>query len=153
MSATDNHEGRCFCGTVRFTLRGQPEAMAYCHCDSCRRWSAGPVNAFTLWKPENLQVTHGADRIAEFAKNPDREDNTILSVRKWCTECGGHIFTDHPGMGLIDVPAVVIGGLDFEPQFHVHYQETVQPVADGLPKFRDLPQEAGGSGHTLPELV
>lgn len=31
--------------------------MGYCHCESCRHWSAGPVNAFTLWKPEALQIT------------------------------------------------------------------------------------------------
>jgi hypothetical protein len=37
------------------------------------------------------------------------------------------------------------------PKLHVHYQERVLPLPDGLPKFRDLPKETGGSGDTLPE--
>jgi hypothetical protein len=31
--------------------------MGYCHCTSCRRWSAGPINAFTLWKSEAVAIT------------------------------------------------------------------------------------------------
>lgn len=37
------------CGAV--PVSGEPAGMGYCHCESCRRWSAGPVNAFTLWHP------------------------------------------------------------------------------------------------------
>jgi hypothetical protein len=55
-------------------------------------------------------------------------------------------------MGLVDVPAVLISGLKFSPAFHVHYQESVHQMQDGLPKFRDLPKEAGGSGAELAEI-
>jgi hypothetical protein len=151
MNNNTGYKGSCFCGSVQFALRGQPEAMAYCHCHSCRRWSAGAVNSFTLWQPDQLQVTEGAENIGMFDRNPGREDASLVSKRKWCKICGGHVFTDHPTMGLIDVPAVVIDEFEFEPGFHVHYQETVQPVKDGLPKFKDLPLEAGGSGENLPE--
>ncbi len=41
MDTLKNYKGRCFCDDIQFTLRGDPEAMAYCHCDSCRHWSAG----------------------------------------------------------------------------------------------------------------
>ena len=34
---------------------------------------------------------------------------------------------------------------------HVHYQESRLPIKDGLPKMRDLPKEAGGSGEVMPE--
>ena len=50
------YQGKCFCGAVEFTVTGEPEAMGYCHCESCRHWSAAPVNAFVLWKPEALKV-------------------------------------------------------------------------------------------------
>lgn len=75
----------------------------------------------------------------------------VVSNRVWCKSCGGHLYTDHPAMGLIDVPAAIIGNLEFRPMFHVNYQETIHPMTDGLPKFRDLPSEAGGSGITLTE--
>src|SRR6267142_6347363 len=59
MSNEKIYTGSCFCGEVQFEVSGQPTAMGYCHCESCRHWSAGPVNAFTLWKPEALRVTSG----------------------------------------------------------------------------------------------
>jgi len=151
MNQSQDYKGRCFCGAVEFTLSGTPEAMAYCHCGSCRQWSAGPVNAFTLWQPGSFKVTRGADNIAAFDKTAATENKVGTSNRKWCTICGGHVYIDHPTMGVVDIPAVLIEGLNFEPGFHVHYQETVHRMKDGLPKFKDLPEAAGGSGEELAE--
>lgn len=63
------YQGKCFCGAVELEADGEPEAMGYCHCSSCRSWSAGPVNAFTLWKPANVRVTKGADAIGTYHKD------------------------------------------------------------------------------------
>ncbi len=138
------YEGSCFCGNVQFSVTGDAAAMGYCHCDSCRHWSAGPVNAFTLWKTENVKVTKGADQIGTYNK-------TTRSYRKWCKNCGGHIFTEHPGWGLTDVYAAVLPDLPFQPAVHVFYEETRLPIKDGVPKMKDIPAEMGGSGQTLPE--
>jgi hypothetical protein len=118
--------------------------MGYCHCESCRSWSAAPVNAFTLWKPDALKVTQGADDIGTYNKTPN-------SYRKWCKSCGGHLFTQHPGFDLIDVYAALIPTFSYEASVHVNYAESVLPVRDGLPKFRDFPQEMGGSGINVAE--
>jgi hypothetical protein len=138
------HSGRCFCGAVEFQVSGKPAAMGYCHCESCRHWSAGPVNAFSLWNPGSLKITRGADKIGTYNKTP-------ISFRKWCKQCGGHLFTDHPTMGLVDVYAAMIPTLSFEPGVHVNYQETVLHIHDGKPKMKDMPKEMGGSGITLPD--
>jgi hypothetical protein len=136
--------GACFCGAVQISVTGQPEAMGYCHCSSCRSWAAAPVNAFTLWKPGNVKVTKGAERIATYRK-------TDRSHRQFCRACGGHLMTSHPAWNLVDVYAAVIPGVAFNPQVHVHYGEKTLPIRDGLPKMKDLPKEMGGSGDTLPE--
>ena len=34
------HKARCFCGEVEIEVTGEPAAMGYCHCASCRQWSA-----------------------------------------------------------------------------------------------------------------
>ena len=125
-------------------VTGEPAAMGYCHCNSCRSWSAGPVNAFTLWSPAAVKVTTGADKIGSYQK-------TALSIRKWCKTCGGHLFTEHPPWNLIDVYAATIPALPFKPALHVNYQETVLPMRDGLPKQKDLPKEMGGSGELISE--
>lgn len=138
------HTAHCFCGAVEISLSGSPEAMGYCHCESCRRWSAGPVNAFSLWPADAVKITRGEDQLGSYAKSPD-------SVRRWCRKCGGHVLTEHPGWGLIDVYAAIIEDFDFQPGVHVHYQETVLHIPDGLPKQKDLPDAMGGSGDLLAE--
>jgi hypothetical protein len=142
--SSDLYKGKCFCGAVEFRVSGAPAATGYCHCGSCRSWSAGPVNAFSLWPPSSLQVVKGADKIGTYNKTPG-------SARKWCTVCGGHLFTDHPQWNLVDVYAASIPDFQFKPALHVNYRETVLPIRDGLPKMKDLPTEMGGSGATLPE--
>ena len=104
----DKIAGRCFCGAVEVTVRGKPEAMGYCHCSSCRSWSAGPVNAFTLWKPENVEVTRGKDQVGMFQK-------TETSQRTYCKKCGGHLMTVHPTLKVVDVYAATIPALAFQP--------------------------------------
>ena len=141
---SQTYKGSCFCGAVQLTATGQPAAMGYCHCESCRKWSAGPVNAFTLWQPDALKVTRGAEKIGEYHK-------TANSHRKWCKDCGGHLFTDHPGWSLVDVYAAAIPTFPYQPGVHVNYQETKLRVGDGMPKLKDLPKEMGGSGVSVPE--
>ena len=140
----DTHTGTCFCGAVEVEVTGSPEAMGYCHCGSCRSWSVGPVNAFTLWKPENVRVTRGSESIGHFQK-------TGMSDRQFCTRCGGHVMADHPPLGLTDVYAATIPSVAFVPGVHVNYAESVLPMKDGLPKLKDFPSEFGGSGETMPE--
>jgi hypothetical protein len=144
MATAKTLKGECFCGAVEVTTRGEPVAMGYCHCESCRHWSAGPVNAFTLWRPESVSITRGAGQLGSYAKTPQ-------SVRRFCKTCGGHVMTEHPDMGLTDVYSAIISGLPFKPTVHVHYQETVLHIRDGLPKMKDVPAELGGSGTMLAE--
>ena len=138
------YKGSCFCGAVEITVTGEPAAAGYCHCASCRSWSAAPVNAFSLWKPESVKVTKGEGNIGVYHK-------TERSYRKFCKACGGHLMTDHPMWNLVDVYAATIPSFPFEPGVHVHYGESVLHVADGLPKQKDVPKEMGGSGVVVPE--
>jgi hypothetical protein len=138
------HIGNCFCGAVEVEVLGAPEAMGFCHCRSCRSWSGGPVNAFSLWKPEAVRITAGLENVATFSK-------TKMTQRKYCRKCGGHLMSDHPSLGLVDVFAATLPTLAFVPGVHVNYADTVLPMRDGLPKLKDFPAELGGSGVTIAE--
>src|SRR5690349_24571271 len=107
----ETYKGKCFCGAITIEVIGNPEGMGYCHCEACRSWSAAPVNAFTLWTPEAVQITRGADQIGSYNRGPH-------SSRKWCQVCGGHLFTEHPGMGLTDVYAAAIPEFPFRAALH-----------------------------------
>ena len=138
------YSGSCFCGAVGITVIAPPEEMGYCHCASCRSYTGAPVVAFTLWKAQNVRVTEGADRVGRFNK-------TGMSERQFCTRCGGHLMTGHPDFGFTDVYAAALPSVAFRPVVHLNYGEAVLPILDGLPKLKDFPAHAGGSGELLSE--
>ena len=138
------YDGQCYCGAVKIAVTGDPLGAGYCHCKNCRSWSSGPINAFTLWPPEAVEVTEGAEHIAEYNANEQ-------TYRQWCTKCGGHLMARHPLWNLVDVFAGTIPSFPFEPGVHVNYESTVLPMHDGLPKLKDFPADIGGSGETMPE--
>jgi hypothetical protein len=74
---------------------------------------------------------------------------TPVSQRQYCKKCGGHLLTNHPPLGLVDVYAATLPTLKFKPSVHVCYAETVLPMRDGLPKLKDFPTEFGGSGEQM----
>jgi len=118
------HFGRCFCGAVQLEVSGTPE------------------NALTLWKPDSVRITSGAEHVATFQK-------TGFSQRQYCAKCGGHLMTRHPTLGLVDVYAATLPTLEFVPALHINYAETVLPMNDGLPKLKDVPEAFGGTGETI----
>jgi predicted GNAT family acetyltransferase len=138
------YKAGCFCGAVEVEVTGTPVFAGYCHCGDCQAWSAAPINAFSLWKSADVRITKGAAEIGTFHK-------TENSHRKFCKVCGGHIMTDHPRMRLIDVYANLLQGYTHAPTLHANYASKMVSVKDGLPKYRDLPAELGGSGETLPD--
>jgi hypothetical protein len=144
MADQTSYAGKCFRGAVEIIVTGEPVAMGYCHCDSCRRWSAGPVNAFTRWPPQSVRVTKGGEHVEGYQKSD-------TSVRKFCELCGGHLYTEHHQWGVTDVYAAIIPSFRYKPSLHVNYAETVLRMKDGLPKYKDMPVETGGSGDLLPE--
>jgi hypothetical protein len=137
------HKGFCYCGAVEIEASGDPIDMGYCHCNECRRYSTGPVSIFTLWKPETVKITKGAESLGRFHASK-------LSDRRYCTRCGGHVMIDHPTLGLADI-RVALTNFTFKPTVHFNYEDKVLPVRDGLPKLRDFPAAIGGTGQTIPE--
>ena len=138
------HKAGCFCGAVELEVSGKPTFAGYCHCSDCQAWSAAPINAFSLWPSASVRVTKGEADIGTFHK-------TENSYRKYCKVCGGHLMTEHPRMRLIDVYANLLQGYRHQPTLHANYASKMVSVRDGLPKYRDLPAELGGSGEQLPD--
>jgi hypothetical protein len=138
------YKAGCFCGAVEVEVTGTPVFAGYCHCGDCQAWSAAPINAFSLWKSDDVRITKGEAEIGTFHK-------TENSYRKFCKICGGHVMTDHPRMRLIDVYANLLRGYTHAPTLHANYGSKTVSVRDGLPKYKDLPADVGGSGETLPD--
>lgn len=99
-----------------------------------------------MWKAAAVRIVAGSEHVGTFHKTPDS-----ISHRQYCRICGGHLMIHHPDFGLFDVFAATLPSLKFEPIGHVNYAETVLPIRDGLPKYKDFPAEFGGTGELVEE--
>ena len=140
----ETHTGGCYCGAVEIEVRGEPLEMGYCHCENCRRYSAAPVSAFTLWKLKRSSSPKARNSSA--SSKAAKSAIVAIAPSAAATSC-----VDHPTLGLVDVRIGALRNFPFKPKVHLNYAETILPMKDGLPKLKDFPAEIGGSGESIPE--
>jgi hypothetical protein len=129
-------KGRCLCGAVRFTARGEPRWVAHCHCDSCRRATSAPVVTYAGFMAD--QVEWKAEKPALFHSSQGVE-------RGFCARCGSPIsFT---GEKWPDEVHLFVASFEepnnFAPTSHVHVAEKLAwlHLGDGLPRYATTPRE------------
>ena len=141
---TKTYEGSCLCGAVKLEVSGAPLMQGFCHCGTCRGWSATPVTAYALWPTAAVRIVAGEKKLKAY-------DRPGKLSRHHCADCGGAVATGLGGSPLTDVYPPILAGFAFAPAAHVNYAERMIDMKDGLPKFRDMPKEAGGSGEMIGE--
>ncbi len=132
-SETETHEGGCFCGAVRYALRGKPTYSANCHCRSCQRAIGTGYATWTGAKPENFEITRGQPAI--YKSSP--------GVRwGYCRDCGTSL--TYAGDDWTDV-AVVSATLD-DPSFvkpttnvFLDHKQPWVALDEGLRKYQRFP--------------
>lgn len=88
-------EGGCRCGTVRYTLRGEPLKIGLCHCTECRKETGAPYLYYADWPLDRFTVS------GSYA---------TYEGRSFCPTCGGTLF--HLGDDGVEV---ALGSLDEAP--------------------------------------
>ena len=105
-------EGGCFCGTVRFRIKGALKGAQACHCSQCREAFSGASSAYA-------EVAEGS----EFHWiSGESELNTYTSAHGWgivfCRTCCSTL------CGIFDgkVHGVTLGTVDGDPgvQIEIH---------------------------------
>lgn len=140
------YHAKCSCGAVQLEAEGEPVVQCYCHCNSCRSFTGSPVNTPVLWPREKVRFTAGEDKLRRYSKNGHPEGGTFS-----CGVCNGFVGVALPEAGLFDIFAGLVSDLDFTPSVHINYENSVLPIRDGLPKFKDMPEDWGGSGELIAE--
>jgi hypothetical protein len=119
-----NLEGKCMCGAVKFSATAKKPSVVACHCDMCKRWSAGPFMAL------NCQTV-----TFESQENIGRIRSSDWAERGFCTKCGSNLFyhivesSDYQiAAGLLDDQSKLRMSLqvftDSKPEFYEFANET-----------------------------
>ena len=129
----ESHEGGCFCGEIRYKIKGAPEWSAHCHCRSCQKATGAAFTSWTAVKKENFEVVKGQ-----------------ISTRTWpgvergfCNQCGTSLtyVAEEGWPGLVSIlaptfddPTVVTP----EGHYYVENQLSWVKLDDGLPTHENF---------------
>jgi hypothetical protein len=121
------------CGAVRFSAIAEKTSVTACHCDMCRRWSAGPFMALNC-----KSVTF------ESRENIGRIRSSDWAERGFCTKCGSNLFYH-----IVDSSDYQIAAGLFEDQSVLRM--SLQVFTDRKPEFYEFANET--KMMTGPEVV
>jgi len=128
-----DRKGGCLCGAVRYVLKGEPRAIAICHCTHCQRQS-GSVFSFNLLISEADYEQSGETMVYA-----DKGDSGQPVFRHFCGRCGSPIWTAvaaAPGKVVVRVGALdSMEGLQPQTETYTdHAARWLAPVA-GAARF------------------
>ena len=86
----ENVKGTCLCGKNQVTIKHYGNFVYSCHCDMCRKMSAGPVMAIDPEKSENVDLKLAEDSATYYRSNEEVE-------RCFCSTCGTYLFWHNLG--------------------------------------------------------
>ena len=130
-------KGGCYCGAIRYTSEGEPQASLQCHCRECQYITGGNPNVLNIMPLEGFKYTQGEPQSFK------RTDIENAVTRFFCGKCGTAIGTRVPGrpnsmvlkVGTFDDPSV------FKPKMAIFTsdKQDFHHIGEGLAAFERLP--------------
>lgn len=126
-------QGTCLCGGVNIEVR-DAQAMGYCHCTRCQRWTGGASFPVAVVKQANLTITKGQDLVKKYAEEG-------FGDRFFCGRCGSSLYAAG-GDGTLYVGAGMLRNHDLKAQFHIQvaYKAPWDEIGGNAPQFAEWTQ-------------
>lgn len=135
--------GECFCGTIRYEVRGGLANARSCHCSRCRKVFGGAASAFAdLVEPTGFRWVFGESNV-----------RTYLGESGWglgfCRTCGSALC----GLHQDKVVGVTLGtvngdpGVELTAHIFVDSRAPWDHIGGSAPQYAEgLPEQSRGSG-------
>ena len=129
------HQGGCHCGAVRYTVSGEPQHVALCHCSDCRKSAGAPAVAWAAFAEGEFNLLQG--ELTTF-------NSSGSAMRSFCPKCGTGIAYRNDDMlpGIVDIQAATLDNPNVLPvQAHSQTAERLGWMARAheLPQFERYP--------------
>jgi len=127
--------GGCHCGAVRYSIEGEAQHVALCHCTDCRKSAGAPMVSWAAFAEGELTVDQG--EVTTF-------NSSGSAMRSFCPRCGTGLFYRNAEYlpGIVDVQSVTLDDPDaLPPQIHIQTAERLSYMAHvtQLPEFGRFP--------------
>jgi hypothetical protein len=130
---------QCPCGSTEIEVTADPIVQLYCHCGDCRTVHGAAYVPESVYPADAVRVIRGDTVAWKLKRNP----------RVTCATCGTRLFIDVLAIHLRGVNGTLLPKDGFRASFHMHCQEALAPVRDGLPHYKARPPQFGGSDETV----
>ena len=129
------HQGGCHCGAVRYKVNGEPQHVALCHCEDCRKSAGAPMVAWAAFAENDFKLVQG--ELTSF-------NSSGTAMRSFCPTCGTGIAYRNSEFlpGVVDIQAATLDNPDVLPAgAHIQTAEQIgwMTEAHKLPKFERYP--------------
>ena len=118
---SEQREGGCACGTVRYRLASAPLIVHCCHCLNCQRQTGSAFVINLLIEADRVELLAGAPEAVEVP----RDDGTAQRIFR-CPDCQLAVYSEY---GRPDVRFVRAGTLDeprdVVPDVHIYTRSKV----------------------------
>lgn len=83
-----NVKGICLCGENQLKLKKYGDFVYCCHCDTCRKMTAGPSMGIGPEEKENIVMDLAESNVTIYRSSEAVE-------RAFCTKCGTYLYWHH----------------------------------------------------------
>lgn len=128
-------QGGCQCGAVRYAVDGEPQHVALCHCEGCRKSAGAPAVAWAAFAEDEFSLKQG--ELTTY-------NSSGAAMRSFCPVCGTGICYRNADMlpGIVDIQAATLDDPDALPvQAQIQTAERIgwMATAHELPQFERYP--------------
>lgn len=131
---TETFEGGCFCGHVRYRMRGRPMFIQCCHCRDCQRQSGGPFVMNGMIEAERVELIEG-EPVAVSMPTDSGHPHDIHR----CAECQTAVWSDYGRRGWMRFMRMLTldRAHEFQPNAHIFTRSHVPwvPLPADQPAF------------------
>ena len=131
---TNQLNGGCACGAVRYSLQSAPMFVHCCHCHDCQRQTGTAFVLNALIETSRVTVLSGDPQPSAMPTDSGRPHRVYR-----CTACGTAVWSEYGGVGALRF--VRVGTLDnpaaLSPDVHIYTRSKLPWIAlpDGVPTF------------------
>lgn len=100
--------GECFCGQVRYQIKGSLKDARSCHCSRCRKAFSAQASAYALVEPDEFKWLSGQSLLTSYVG----EHGFGL---QFCSQCGSTLCGIYNGF----VHGVTLGCINGDPQVEI----------------------------------
>lgn len=130
------YQGGCQCGAVRYEVSGEPQHVALCHCNDCRKSSGAPMVAWAAFTDSQFELVQG---------EPVTFNSSGSAIRSFCSICGSGLYYRNAEFlpGIVDIQSATLDDPDaFPPSAHIQVAERLgwMETAHSLPLFDRFPE-------------